>query len=288
MSAQPAHAAWWHERSEALGLTMVLDMVCIRRERTARHDVEVLEHARFGRALAVDGILQSVEQDAALREMLIHVPMLGHTRRPRRVLLVGEDVAALAEVLRHDVETVIVSTNDPALLEVGADALGLGAPLRDSRMAVREPGPSGPLGGTDGRPFDLVVVASADLRRPAPGGSRHAFVMGEAIAGAIAGDGIVVDSDRALILRHRPRWYRDAPEAGPSLLAAVRQEGVLPSVERYFTTSSLAAGGFLGFFIYSRGGVSCATPRVPFEGSHYNAELHRSAFALPTFWSELP
>ena len=63
---------------------------------------------------------------------------------------------------------------------------------------------------------------------------------------------------------------------------------MLPSVERYFTTCSLAPGGFLGFFIYSRGGVSCATPRVPFEGCHYNAELHRSAFALPTFWSELP
>ncbi len=55
---------------------------------------------------------------------------------------------------------------------------------------------------------------------------------------------------------------------------------MLPSVERYFTTSSLAPGGFLGFFIYSRRGASCATPRMRFEGSHYNAELHRSAFAL--------
>ncbi len=288
MTAPPPLAAWWHERRETLGLTMVFDMACVRRERTARHDVEIFEHARFGRALAVDGILQSVEQDAALREMLVHVPVLGRTHRPRRVLLVGEDVAALAEVLRHDVETVIVWTDDPALLEVGADALELGASLRDSRVAVRQLGPGRPLGGTDGTPFDLVVVASADLRRPAPGGSRHAFVMGEAIAGAIAGDGIVVDSDLAILLRHRPRWYRDAPGAGPSLLTAVRKEGVLPSVERYFTTSSLAPGGFLGFFIYSRRGASCATPRVRFEGSHYNAELHRSAFALPTFWSELP
>jgi spermidine synthase len=283
------YASWWHDGTEAPAFRMAYDMASVRRETTVRHDVEVFEHPRFGRAIAVDGVLQSVEQDAAHREMLVHVPVLGRARRPCRALVVGEDATVVTELLKHDfVATVGVSVDDPALFEISAEAFGVARVMRDPRVAVRSPAVGESLADFGEALFDVVFAAAADLRRPAPAGSTRATTLHDALATRLAPDGVVADCDLALLARTGPWWYRDPPGAGRSLLAAVRHGGALPSMERYFTTSPLALGGFLGFFLYSKGAASCAEPRSGFDGAHYNADLHRAAFALPTFWNDLP
>jgi spermidine synthase len=191
--------------------------------------------------------------------------------------------------LKHDfVATVGVSIDDPALFEISAEAFGVARVMRDPRVAVRRPAVGESLADFGGALFDVVFAAAADLRRPAPAGSTRATTLHDALATRLAPDGVVADCDLALLARTGPWWYRDPPGAGRSLLAAVRHGGALPSMERYFTTSPLALGGFLGFFLYSKGAASCAEPRSGFDGAHYNADLHRAAFALPTFWNDLP
>ena len=288
MSVLP-YASWWHDGTEAPAFAMAYDMASVRREKTARHDVEVFEHPRFGRALAVDGVLQDIEEDAARREMLVHVSVLGRAPGPCRALVVGEDAAVVAELLKHDLVTAVgVSTDDPALLEISAETFGVAGALRDPRVTVRRPPFGEPLADFGTALFDVVIATAADLRRPVPVSSALATSLHDALATRLAADGVIADCDLAMIARTGPWWYRDAPGAGPSLRAAVHHRGALRSIQRYFTTSPLALGGFLGFFLYSKGAASCAEPRSRFDGAHYNAELHRAAFALPTFWSELP
>ena len=289
-AAEPSpYASWWHDGTEAPAFGMAYDMASVRRETTARHRVDVLEHPRLGRALAVDGVLQGVEQDAAHREMLVHVPVLGGARRPSRALVVGEDATMVAELLKHDfVTAVAVSVDDPALLEISAAVFGVARAVRDPRVSVRQRAAGEALADFGGAQFEVVVVAAAELRRPAPAGSTLAADLHDAVAACLAPGGVIADCDLALLARTGPGWYRDAPGAGPSLRAAVAQRGVLSSVERYFTTSPLALGGLLGFFLYSRDAGSRAEPRRDFDGTHYNTDLHRAAFALPSFWSELP
>jgi len=69
--------------------------------------IEILQTRRFGRALVLDGIVQTTEIDEFMyHEMLVHVPMFA-CESPREVLIVGGgDGGSLREVLKHDVERV--------------------------------------------------------------------------------------------------------------------------------------------------------------------------------------
>ena len=69
---------------------------------SSRQNLFVFETPMFGRVLAIDGIMQTTEQDEFIyHEMLTHVPLFAHGN-PRRVLIIGGgDGGALREVLRH-------------------------------------------------------------------------------------------------------------------------------------------------------------------------------------------
>lgn len=62
----------------------------------------IFNHAEFGRVLALDGLVQTTEEDEFIyHEMLNHVPMLAHGN-PRRVLIIGGgDGGSLREILRY-------------------------------------------------------------------------------------------------------------------------------------------------------------------------------------------
>lgn len=69
--------------------------------------IEIVQTQRFGRALVLDGIVQTTELDEFMyHEMLVHVPMFA-CHSPREVLIIGGgDGGALREVLRHDIARV--------------------------------------------------------------------------------------------------------------------------------------------------------------------------------------
>src|SRR2546430_2347755 len=134
------YEAWWHDRTEGIGLTTALSARPVYENTTAHHRIEVLAHDGLGWVLALDGVLQSVQHDPSEREMRVHVPLLGKPRRQCRVLMLGGgDGALLHEVLLHDfVSEVVLCEPDATLLQVGADHLGFGTDLHDPRVTVRE------------------------------------------------------------------------------------------------------------------------------------------------------
>jgi spermidine synthase len=247
-------AAWWHERDQGLGLVTALDARRVRHVRTPGHEIEVLTHDRLGWALALDRVLRHVEEDQGPREMLVHVPLLGRAGEPRVLVVGGGDGAVLREVLQHPVARVDVIEPESALPRL-AHLLDCAGALRDARVTLHA---SLPPGSWDVILLDRALLPLAELApRLLPGG-------------------VIVEWDVA-VLGLRPRWLRrgDHPER-------------LTHEERYFAGSPLRPGGFLGFSLHTREAVSHAEPRRDFEGLHYNPELHRAAFALPPFWSELP
>ena len=115
------------ERSEVLtepwsgGISVLfrLDRVVVR-ARTAYQEVVIAETEAYGRALFIDGLVQSTESDEALyHEPFIHPGMIVHGR-PRRVLLggIGEG-ACLREILRHaSVEEVLAVDIDREIVAI--------------------------------------------------------------------------------------------------------------------------------------------------------------------------
>ena len=70
--------------------------------RTDHQHLVIFENARFGRVMALDGVIQTTERDEFVyHEMMVHVPMLSHPK-PESVLIIGGgDGGILREVLKH-------------------------------------------------------------------------------------------------------------------------------------------------------------------------------------------
>lgn len=252
-------AAWWHDATSDLGLQVVLDVTRVAHERTANHEVEVFAHERLGWALALDGRLLHVEEDPSLREMLVHVPLLGREPGPERVLVVGGgDGIVLREVLAHEsVTRAVVLEPEPALVRAG-ERLGTGTALADPRVTFHASLETVP------DTFDVVL-----LERPLHGVG--------ALVPLVAEGGVLVEWDLPIPALDGPRWHRRGGQVER-----------LGAEERYLVSSPILPGGFACVSLHTAGPATHAEPRGTVAARHYTPDLHRAAFALPPFWSGLP
>ena len=69
---------------------------------TGRQKLVIFETPRFGRVLALDGVVQTTEADEfCYHEMLAHVPIFAHGEVRDALIVGGGDGGVLREVLRH-------------------------------------------------------------------------------------------------------------------------------------------------------------------------------------------
>lgn len=78
-----------------------VDKVYFERQ-TAHQHLLIFHNAKFGRVMALDGIVQSTAHDEFVyHEMLTHVPIFAHGRARRVLIVGGGDGGMLRETLRH-------------------------------------------------------------------------------------------------------------------------------------------------------------------------------------------
>ncbi len=91
---------WFDETvAEDLVIRFAVDGV-VARERTAFQDLVIFDSPRFGRVLALDGIVQLTESDECVyHEMIAHVPLLAHGQARRILVIGGGDGGTIREAL---------------------------------------------------------------------------------------------------------------------------------------------------------------------------------------------
>lgn len=123
--AVPKNSKWYLEvvgpdEAHLHGITSVLFS-----KQTAFQYIEVIEFGDYGRALVLDGKVQSTDKDEFIyHETLVHPALLTHPD-PHRVLIIGGgEGAALREVLRHSSVTQAVMVDvDQEVIEVSRSLL---------------------------------------------------------------------------------------------------------------------------------------------------------------------
>ena len=87
-------------------------------EKTAYQDLVIFENSRFGRVLALDGVIQTTDADAAIySEMMAHVPILAHGHVKNVLIIGGGDGSVLLEVLRHpNIKHIVVIEIDSSVV----------------------------------------------------------------------------------------------------------------------------------------------------------------------------
>jgi spermidine synthase len=168
-------------------------------ERSAFQDIMVVETPTYGRALVLDGHVQTAEGDEFLyHEPIVHVPMCSFalaTGRPaRRVLILGGgDGGAAREALKwSSVERVVVVDIDGAVVDIAKRWLPTvhGGSFDDPRCEAVVGDALGFVETSDAGVWDVVV---SDLSDPIEGGPSFALFTREHFASvrrAMAADGV--------------------------------------------------------------------------------------------------
>ncbi|MCG6893447.1 MAG: polyamine aminopropyltransferase [Desulfobacteraceae bacterium] len=243
--------------------------------------VDVIQTAGHGRMLLNDGIVMISERDEFVyHEMIAHVPLFVHPD-PKRVLVIGGgDGGTVREVVRHPgVECVVMVEIDEMVVHAcrehfpqvssALDHPKLSLHIEDGVRFVAE---------TKER-FDVVIVDSTDPIGPAQPLFDKAFY--ENTAGLLLDGGI-------LITQAESPFYD--PDLQRPMLA--NQRPYFPRLHLYLLTNLTYPGGLWSFGFASKGPDPLRDfdpRRVEASGlrfRYYNADIHRAAFALPTFVTE--
>jgi len=276
-SGIPEAAQWWHEFDFGAGISLSLDARLLHEERTEYQLLQVFEHARLGRVLALDGIIQTTQADEFIyHEMMAHVPLLGGSRVPRRVLIVGGgDGGMLREVLLHaSIERVVMVEIDRAVVEACAKHVEIHGDYDDPRVELIFGDASAYVASDPARaqPFDVVIVDSTDPVGPGEVLFTDAFLAD--VAACLVRDGVMVRQAGVPFLQR---------EEMPAAVTQARR--AFAAVQVYRAAVPTYHGGDMAFVVGHRSeSGSLASPRSERTGRYYNPRIHSAAFALPSDW----
>ncbi len=271
---------WFEETdSEDMVVRLAMDAV-VASCRTGFQELTIFDNPRFGRALALDGIVQVTEADEFVyHEMIAHVPLLAHGGVRRVLVIGGGDGGTVREVLKHPVEAVTMIELDRQVVELCRRHLpGLNAgAFDDPRLDLRfEDGVR--FAARCETQFDLIIVDSTD---PLPGPGEVLFSAGfYADCKRILAPGGVLISQLGM-----PFLYPDAVRGAMARLA-----GCFADTTCYIVAVPVFAGGYMAFGWASDTPALRETPletlaaryaAAGLETRFYTPAFHQAAFVLP-------
>ncbi|MDZ7661310.1 polyamine aminopropyltransferase [Thiohalophilus sp.] len=246
---------------------------------TGFQKIEIFETEKWGRLMVIDGFIMLTDRDNFLyHEMMTHPVLFTHPD-PKRVLVIGGgDCGTLREVLQHP------GVNSCEQVEIDEQVTRLSEQYFPDLCTANDD-PRAAFHFVDGIQwvkdaetayYDVIIVDSTDPIGPAEGLFTEQFYRD--CHRALGADGLLVQQSESPLIHQR-------------LLKAMH--------------TAMADAGFtrvntLGFPqpVYPSGWWSCTlagkvkdlsrfreqdAAQRPFETRYYNPEIHRAAFALPTF-----
>ena len=133
--------------------------------KTDHQHLVVFHNPKFGRVMALDGVIQTTEKDEFVyHEMLTHVPILAHGGVRSVLIIGGGDGGILREVARHAaVQRIVMVEIDEAVVTTCKDVLpghSAGA-FDDSRLQLVIDDGAAYIASSQER-FDVIIVDSTD------------------------------------------------------------------------------------------------------------------------------
>lgn len=133
--------------------------------KTEHQDLILFENARWGRVLALDGVVQTTTGDEfAYHEMLVHPALIAHGRVRSVCIVGGGDGGTAREVVKHaGVERIVQAELDPGVIEFCKKFLpGLSDGAFDDPRIELAYGDAAAFMAKEGERFDVILVDSTD------------------------------------------------------------------------------------------------------------------------------
>jgi spermidine synthase len=244
--------------------------------------VDVVETEEFGRALALEDAWMTSERDEAhYHEMIVH-PALTSAKRIERVLVIGGgDGGTVREVLRYsEVKHVSMVELDKMVVDVCKEHLSsFKVPWNDPRLKVEFGDGIAWLKNYAGAPFDVILIDGSDPVGPAEG--LYASPFYESAKKCLTPEGVLVSQTESPIA-----MAEDFARIVKTLRTSFKR------AEPYFVPIPLYPSGMWSFSFASdqidpRNFDDARAARIEAEARYYNRDIHRAAFAQPSFVRKL-
>ncbi|KIL14781.1 spermidine synthase [Bacillus safensis] len=270
---------WYTEKqTKNFGITLKVNKT-LHTEQTDFQHLEMVETEEFGNMLFLDGMVMTSEKDEFVyHEMVAHVPLFTHPN-PENVLVVGGgDGGVIREILKHpSVKKATLVDIDGKVIEYSKKFLpSIAGKLDDPRVDVKVGDGFMHIAEADNE-YDVIMVDSTEPVGPAVNLFSKGFYAG--IAKALKEDGIFVAQT-------------DNPWFTPELITNVQRDvkEIFPITKLYTANIPTYPSGLWTFTIGSKKYDPLAVEDSRFfniETKYYTKELHKAAFVLPKFVSDL-
>ncbi len=238
-----------------------------------------------GKVLALDGAIQTTQSDEAFyHEMLSHVPLIS-IEDPKKVLIIGGGDGGIArEVLRHkSIEKVVMIEIDSSVIEFSKKYLSSISDnaFDNSKLEVIIEDGAKYVSQTK-ETFDVIIVDSTDPVGPAEVLFRQNFYKN--CHDILTSGGILVTQNGV------PFMQPDELKTTYSRLKPVFKHPTF-----YVAVVPTYIGGFMTLSFSSNSDYSTLSQQVieqrwnavGYRGKYYNPAIHKAAFALPNFISDI-
>ncbi|EYU25208.1 hypothetical protein ABFS82_06G022800 [Erythranthe guttata] len=258
------------------------------KEKSKYQEVMVFQSSAYGKVLVLDGIVQLTEKDeCAYQEMITHLPLCS-IQSPTNVLVVGGgDGGVLREICRHSsVKLIDICEIDQMVIDVSKKffpELAMG--FEDPRVHLHVGDAIDFLRHAPQGKYDAVIVDSSDPVGPAQELVERPFF--ESIARALRPGGVLCNMAESMWLH--THLIQD--------MVSLCRQIFKGSVRYAWASVPTYPSGVIGFVLCSTEGfpsVDFLHPINPIENLEdalhyrrelmfYNSEIHKAAFALPSF-----
>ena len=255
-------------------------------EKTEFQELVIFESPRFGRILALDGVVQVTERDEFVyHEMLTHLPILAHGAVKRVCIIGGGDGGVLEEALKHkSVERCTMVEIDPKVVDLCKTYMPsiCGKAFEDKRAD---------LVIADGREFarkppvkyDVMIVDSTDPIGPGTVLFEQDFYS----------DCRNCLTERGILVTQSGVSFMQDDEARNTYR---RLSALFPDATFYLAQVPTYAAGFMTLGWGCKDATLRQVPRETIEARYkasgietryYNPAIHFAAFALPNYIERL-
>ena len=244
-------------------------------------EIVVVDSQEFGRMLVLDGVFQtSIFDEFIYHEMIAHVPLFTHPN-PKNVLVIGGgDGGSIREAVKHsNVERVEMVEIDGMVVDVSKKFLPeISAALVNNHPKVHVKIGDGIKHIAEAEDYyDVIIVDCSDPIGPGKGLFTHKFY--ENVYKALKPDGLFVQQTESPFYHKHliRRLYKDI-------------DSLFPLARIYLTNIPLYPGGLHCFTMGSKkyDPLQIDASKLPITGCrYYNADIHKSCFALPNLVQEL-
>ena len=268
---------WFTEKHEKTGLTYQVKETLFQ-GRSEFQDVAVLDTFDYGRMLTIDGFVMTTERDEYVyHEMIAHVPMTAHPA-PKRVLVVGGgDGGTVREVLRHpSVTHVDLCEIDAMVIEQSKIWLPtIAGALDDPRVTIHVRDAIAFMAEQKDR-YDVILIDSTDPIGPGEGLFTEGFYRD--CLRALTADGILAAQTESPFSMQAEfaRAYSKLFKVFPIVSCYY---GVVPTYAGQLWTWSFCSKAHGPFAQLEQKNLKALEEQT----RYYNRELHRGAFALPSY-----